>query len=70
MERIFPCALLACIIEGRLPRPQELEYVTDRVLREAFGASAAYGRRHAAALARAALGGVGAVRPEADAVAA
>ena len=59
MERIFPRALLACIIEGRPPRPQELACVTDRVLREAFGASAAYGWPQAAALARAALAGVG-----------
>lgn len=57
MQRIFPRALLACIIEGRAPQPQELDCVTDKVLREAFGERVGYGRQHAAAMARAALAG-------------
>ena len=57
MERLFSRDLLACIIEGRSPRPQELESVTQQVLREAFGAGSGYGRQHAAAVARVALAG-------------
>ncbi|WP_156681104.1 hypothetical protein [Sphingomonas profundi] len=70
MHRIFPRALLACIIEGRSPDPQELACVTDRVLREAFGGSPAYGRQHAAAVARAALAGVDTALSGTEAIAA
>ena len=58
MQRLFPRALLACIIEGRAPNSQELECVTDKILREAFAVDQSYGRLHAAAVARAALAGV------------
>jgi hypothetical protein len=36
MQRIFPRAVLACLSEGRLPRPFETESVAAKIWREAF----------------------------------
>ena len=36
VERLFPRALVACIGEGRTPKPDELMALTDKVWREAF----------------------------------
>jgi hypothetical protein len=41
MQRIFPRAVLACLSEGRSPRPFEVESVAARVWREAFPQGAA-----------------------------
>ena len=68
MQRLFPRAVLACLSEGRPPRPFETEGVAARIWQEAFApagnhkswsevphGSPAYRRTMAAA--RAALGG-------------
>lgn len=70
MQRIFPRALLACINEGRPPRPQEVEVLADRVLREAFADGSRYGRRHAMMMAQAALAGGDVLAPSDRAIAA
>lgn len=36
MERLYPRALLECIQENRLPRPEEIEIVAGKISREAF----------------------------------
>lgn len=64
MQRIFPRAVLACLSEGRLPRPFETESVAAKIWSEAFASPAsnmswsevprgspAYRRTMAAALA-------------------
>ena len=64
MQRIFPCAVVACLSEGRPPRPSETESVAAKIWSEAFAppstntswsdvprGSAAYRRTMAAALA-------------------
>ena len=56
MHRIFPRALLACIVEGRPPNARELACVTSKVRREAFAVGALERDSRAALIARAALG--------------
>lgn len=55
---LYP-VLAACIAQDRAPRPDELEYVTERIMREgSIGAPGAHlDRRMAARAARAALVG-------------
>jgi hypothetical protein len=38
MQRIFPRAVVACLSEGRLPRPFETESVAAKIWSEAFSA--------------------------------
>lgn len=58
MESLFPRVLVACIGEGRLPNPQELLTMADKVHREAFPNHRSLDeRRHAMNIARAALSG-------------
>jgi hypothetical protein len=40
MQRIFPRAVLACLSEGRPPRPFETESVAAKIWREAFASAA------------------------------
>lgn len=37
MSRSFPCAVWACIAEGRVPLKTEIDAVAAKVLKEAFG---------------------------------
>lgn len=56
MERLFPRALLECIGEGRLPEPQEVAALADKIGREAFPRLLSHDeRRHVLNISRAAL---------------
>ena len=58
MPRMFPRALLACIVEGRSPNPRELASVTAKMRREVFARGTMEAApRLAAAMARLALAG-------------
>lgn len=60
MQQMFPRALLACISEGRTPRADEVEDITEKILQEAFGGSLeALKRIMAGEMARVALSGLG-----------
>ena len=55
---LFPRDLLGCIVEGRDPRPSELEAVTEKVIQEAFpGPLSLCSRALAKTIAQTALAG-------------
>ena len=48
VNRLFPRALLECIVENRQPGPYEVEQLADKVRREAFGSGSDWDSRWSA----------------------